>query len=29
MSPDGAFIAPVRADQSGDEIAANLKKLMG
>jgi protein SCO1/2 len=29
MSPSGAFIAPVRADQSGDEIAANLKKLMG
>ncbi len=29
MNPDGAFVAPVRADQSGDEIAANLKKLMG
>jgi protein SCO1/2 len=29
MSPNGAFVAPVRADQSGDEIAANLKKLMG
>jgi protein SCO1/2 len=29
MSPDGRFVAPVRADQSGDEIAANLKKLMG
>ena len=29
MSPTGAFIAPVRADQSGEEIAANLKKLMG
>jgi protein SCO1/2 len=29
MGPDGAFVAPVRADQSGDEIAANLKKLMG
>ena len=29
MSPDGGFIAPVRADQSGEEIAANLKKLMG
>jgi protein SCO1 len=29
MSPSGAFIAPVRADQTGDEIAANLKKLMG
>jgi protein SCO1/2 len=29
MSPDGTFVAPVRADQSGEEIAANLKKLMG
>ncbi|MDR3531591.1 MAG: SCO family protein [Rhodopila sp.] len=29
MDPNGAFIAPVRADQSGDEIAANLAKLMG
>jgi protein SCO1 len=29
MGPDGAFVAPMRADQSGDEIAANLKKLMG
>jgi protein SCO1/2 len=29
MSQDGGFIAPVRADQSGDDIAANLKKLMG
>ncbi len=29
MSPTGAFIAPVRADESGEEIAANLKKLMG
>lgn len=29
MSPNGGFIAPVRADQSGEEIAANLKKLMG
>jgi len=29
MSPDGDFIAPVRADQSGDEMAASLKKLMG
>jgi protein SCO1/2 len=29
MNPDGSFVAPVRADQSGDEIAANLKKLMG
>lgn len=29
MSPTGAFIAPVRADQSGEEIAADLKQLMG
>jgi cytochrome oxidase Cu insertion factor (SCO1/SenC/PrrC family) len=29
MDRNGAFIAPVRADLSGDEIAANLKKLMG
>jgi protein SCO1/2 len=29
MDPNGVFIAPVRADQTGDEIAANLKKLMG
>jgi protein SCO1 len=29
MGPDGRFLAPLRADQSGDEIAANLKKLMG
>jgi protein SCO1/2 len=29
MSPDGGFVAPVRADQSGDEMAANLRKLMG
>lgn len=29
MGPNGDFIAPVRADQSGEEIAVNLKKLMG
>ena len=29
MDPKGGFLAPVRADQSGDEIAASLKKLMG
>jgi protein SCO1/2 len=29
MDPTGAFLAPVRADETGDEIAANLKKLMG
>jgi len=28
MAPNGSFVAPVRADQSGDEMAANLKKLM-
>ncbi len=28
MAPDGSFVAPVRADQTGDEMAANLKKLM-
>ena len=28
MGPDGQFIAPVRADQSGPEIAAALTKLM-
>jgi protein SCO1/2 len=29
MDPNGAFLAPVRADESGDEIAAKLRKLMG
>jgi protein SCO1 len=29
MGPNGDFVAPVRADQSGGEIAVNLKKLMG
>jgi protein SCO1/2 len=29
MNPNGGFLAPVRADESGEEIAANLKKLMG
>jgi protein SCO1 len=29
MGPNGDFVAPVRADQSGEEIAVNLKKLMG
>jgi protein SCO1/2 len=28
IGPDGGFVAPVRADQSGDEMAANLRKLM-
>ena len=28
MGPDGRFVAPVRADQDGPEIAAALKKLM-
>jgi protein SCO1/2 len=29
MDPNGGFVAPVRADQSGAEMAATLKKLMG
>jgi protein SCO1/2 len=29
MDPKGSFVAPVRADQSGNEIAATLKKLIG
>jgi protein SCO1 len=29
MGPNGDFVAPVRADQSGEQIAVNLKKLMG
>lgn len=29
MDTKGRFLAPIRADQSGDEIAANLKRLMG
>ena len=29
MDPKGGFLAPVRADQSGEEMAATLKKLMG
>nr|WP_294545728.1 SCO family protein [uncultured Rhodopila sp.] len=29
MDPKGAFLAPVRADETGDEIAASLRKLMG
>ena len=29
MGPDGNFIAPVRADQTGPEMAAVLAKLMG
>lgn len=29
MDPKGGFVAPVRADESGEEIAAELKKLMG
>ena len=28
MGPDGQFVAPVRADQTGSEIAAALAKLM-
>jgi protein SCO1 len=29
MGPDGAFIAPMRADLSGDQIAENLKRVLG
>jgi protein SCO1 len=29
MGPDGRFIAPIRADGSGDEIAAEIGKLVG
>jgi len=29
MDPKGAFVAPIRADQTGEEIAASLRKLMG
>jgi protein SCO1 len=29
MDPKGGFVAPVRADQSGSEMATALKKLMG
>jgi protein SCO1/2 len=29
MDPNGGFLAPMRADQTGDEIAANLGKLLG
>jgi protein SCO1/2 len=28
MGPDGRFIAPIRADESGDELAAAISKLM-
>ena len=28
MGPDGKFIAPVRADEDGPEMAATLAKLM-
>jgi protein SCO1/2 len=28
MGPDGRFIAPIRADASGDQMAATLAKLM-
>jgi protein SCO1/2 len=29
MGPDGRFIAPIRADGSGDEMAAEVGKLVG
>ncbi|MDR3537353.1 MAG: SCO family protein [Acetobacteraceae bacterium] len=28
MGPDGSFIAPIRADQSGDEMAAAIARLV-
>ena len=28
MGPDGRFIAPIRSDETGAEIAADLDKLM-
>jgi protein SCO1/2 len=28
MGPDGSFIAPIRADQSGDEMAAAISRLI-
>jgi hypothetical protein len=28
MGPDGRFIAPIRADATGAEIAAEIGKLM-
>jgi cytochrome oxidase Cu insertion factor (SCO1/SenC/PrrC family) len=28
MAPDGRFIAPIRADETGAEMAADLNKLM-
>jgi cytochrome oxidase Cu insertion factor (SCO1/SenC/PrrC family) len=28
MGPDGRFIAPIRTDETGAEIAADLDKLM-
>lgn len=28
MGPDGQFIAPIRADESGDQMATDLAKLM-
>jgi protein SCO1 len=28
MGPDGRFVAPIRADESGEQMAADLEKLM-
>lgn len=28
MDPEGRFVAPIRADETGEEMAATLKKLM-
>jgi protein SCO1/2 len=29
MGPDGHFVAPIRADETGDEMAASIGKLLG
>lgn len=29
IAPDGSFVAPIRADQSGGDMAAALKRFMG
>jgi hypothetical protein len=29
MDPQGRFVAPIRADETGADMATTLKKLMG
>ena len=29
MGPDGGFVAPIRADESGDEMATSIGMLIG